>query len=334
MSTHSVSVINITEVRPHPNADALEIVPVGGWQTVVRKGQFKVGDTAVYVEPDYVVDTTRPEFSFLAKEGKTTHRLKAVRLRGSLSFGLLIPLPEGLVGIQPGTNVIEALGIVRYVPPVRTNASLGDMQELPTYLAPRLFVPKFDLESLNRYPDIIMPGDMVVISEKVDGANAKYVWHDGKMYVGSRNRWLKPESNNIWTRVLSEDPGIEEMCRANPDTVLYGEIYGPVQKLTYGCTAPQFIAFAAFGPYGIWWDTGKVLWDCIKYHVPILPVRDVCPFSLDKVQEYAEKDSMLCSTPHMSEGVVVTPVNERTHPEIGRVSLKYISNRYWLDKNT
>lgn len=39
MSTHSVNIIEIAEVRRHQNAERLEIVPVGGWQAVVKKGQ-------------------------------------------------------------------------------------------------------------------------------------------------------------------------------------------------------------------------------------------------------------------------------------------------------
>lgn len=332
MSTHSVSVVEITEVKAHPNADALEIIPIGGWQAVVRKGQFKTGDKAIYVEPDYVVDTTRPEFSFLAKKGKTTHRLKAVRLRGSLSFGLLIPVPPGL---DPGINVMEELGIVRYVPPVSTNGSLGDMQELPNNLAPKLSVPKFDLESLNRYPDIIQPGEMVVISEKIDGANAKYVWHNGEMYVGSRNRWLKSDSDNAWTQVLKKIPGITSLCKAYPDHVLYGEIYGPIQKLNYGFATPQFAAFAMYDARAsVWCGTNTVRMAANLHEVPELMVCAVEPYDVDNIKKYAEENSRMCTHPHLSEGVVVTPVQERTHPEIGRVSLKYISERYWLDKNT
>ena len=82
MSTHSVNIIEIGEVLPHDNAERLEIVPVGGWRAVVKKGQFTRGDRAVYIEPDYTVPTTHPDFAFLAREGRDRHRFKAVRLRG------------------------------------------------------------------------------------------------------------------------------------------------------------------------------------------------------------------------------------------------------------
>ena len=93
MSTHQVTIFEIESVLPHDNADKLEIIPVGGWQAIVRKGDFWPGKRAIFIEPDYIVPTDRACFSFLAKPGKTHHRLKATRLRGTLSFGLLISVP-------------------------------------------------------------------------------------------------------------------------------------------------------------------------------------------------------------------------------------------------
>ncbi len=122
MSTHSVNIVEITDIQPHPNADRLNIVHVSGWNCVVARGQFKPGDRAVYVEPDYVVPTARPEFAFLAKghEDRTEHRMKAVRLRGQLSFGLLVPVPADVAALPVGSNVMENLGIRRYEPPVKS----------------------------------------------------------------------------------------------------------------------------------------------------------------------------------------------------------------------
>jgi len=333
MSTHAVNIVEIDNISKHVNADRLAVVNVGGWQCVVGADQFKVGDKAVYIEPDYVVDTTWPEFAFLDKKGEgKPHRLKAVKLRGALSFGLLIPCPPSLATLPVGTNVMTDLGITRYVPPVRPgNVSFGDAQELPACDHPSVPSPKFDLENIQRYPDIIQPGELVYVTEKIDGANARYMWHNGKMFVGSRNRWLKPDSNNIWTRVLRENPEIVEFCKDHPDNVLYGEIYGPVQALKYGLTEPKFAAFAQFDcRTGEWFNVIDEL------TLPCVPIFMMGPYSKDTIEKIAEWNSLVPTAPlgHMSEGVVITPVEERLHPDIGRVSLKYISQRYWLDKNT
>ena len=48
MSTFSVEAHNLV-ILPHANADALEIAQVGGYLSVVRKGEFVSGDLAVYI---------------------------------------------------------------------------------------------------------------------------------------------------------------------------------------------------------------------------------------------------------------------------------------------
>ena len=42
----------IENIRKHENADMLEIAIISGWQVVVRKGEFKVGDVVFYINLD------------------------------------------------------------------------------------------------------------------------------------------------------------------------------------------------------------------------------------------------------------------------------------------
>lgn len=335
MSTHTVSVIEIGDILPHPNADRLDIIPIPGtsWQVVAAKGQFTPGAKGVYVQPDYVVPTTRPEFAFLAKgkDSITTHRLRAVRLRGALSFGLLIPMPAELDGVPAGANVMEELGIARYVPP--SFAKAADTLAYDKW--PALAVPKFDIESLSNYPSVLEPGERVLVTEKIHGANAKYVFHNGEMYVGSRNRWLKPDDKHFWSEALANDPRIEAWCRAYPDVVLFGEVYGPVQSLRYGSsTHARFAAFAALNaPTGEWIDVADLVADL---SLPTAPFIYIGPWKPEDILTLAEEDSTVEGTPkgHMREGLVIVPVRERVDPNIGRVILKHISSRYWTSSES
>lgn len=325
MSTHSVNVIEISEVRPHDNAERLEIVPVGGWQAVVKKGQFKPGDKAVYVQPDYTVPTVRPEFAFLAKEGKDRHRLKAVRLRGVLSYGLLIPLPEDIPG-EVGANVMADLGIERYEPPV-TNAGADD---LPADQWPDAYASKFDVESLQNFPGIFKEGEPVIVTEKIHGANARYLFLNGIFYMGSRTRWLKSDGNHIWRRAADATPSIRKFCEVLPGLVLYGEVYGSVQSLKYGA-APGEVRFRAFAALdqGRWLDM-LPLWGLFATHkLPAAPKLYDGPYDFNVIAAIAEQDSTLCDG-QLMEGVVITPCLDRRDDQIGRVALKHISQRYWL----
>lgn len=327
MSTHSVNVIEVSEVRPHPNAERLEIVPVGGWQAVVKKGQFVPGDRAVYIEPDYTVPTDRPEFSFLAKPGRERHRLKAVRLRGELSYGLLIPVPSDIPHPAVGMNVMSELGVLRWEPEVKLTMA----DELPQDQWPQTFAPKFDVESYEKFSHVIADGEQVIVTEKVHGANARYAVVGGVFYQGSRQRWLVPNAGHIWARASMHNPAIEAWCRSNPGVVLYGEVYGNVQSLTYGLGKGdvRFVAFAAVDN-GRWVDQGYLFDYLCRSEVQHCPILYRGEFSHAMIREIAERDSVVSlAAGHMMEGVVVVPIRERFHGSIGRVAVKHISNRYW-----
>lgn len=326
MSTHSVNVISIEAVLPHANAERLEIVPVGGWQAVVKKGQFRPGDRAVYIQPDYTVPTARPEFSFLAKDGKDRHRLRAVRLRGALSFGLLIPVPEDVADADVGACVMERLGVARYEPPVKAFRGGGDDQQLPEADWPSVYAPKFDIESIQNFLDAIQEGEPVVATEKLHGANARYLWHDGRLFIGSRTRWLKPDAVNDWSRAVT--PEMRAWLEANPDTTLFGEVYGPVQSLKYGLTEARFAAFAAL-KNDIWLNVPELFMSLDAAGVARVPVVYSGPFDFDQIKVLAETDSRVGGAGHMMEGVVIVPAVERHDPDFGRVALKHISARYW-----
>lgn len=334
MSTHSINVVEIAELLPHPNADRLAIVHINGWNCVVAKDQFSAGDRAVYVEPDYVVPLNRPEFAFLAKgkEDKTEHRMKAVRLRGQLSFGLLIPLPDEFRDIETGANVMEAMGIRRYEPPVK-NFNPGVDDTLPHGEWPQVYTSKFDLEDLRKHEHLFQPGDQVYVTEKLHGGNGKIVWHKDRLYVGSRTRWLQPSIRSLWTRAMLDSEQalrLQTLCQCNPDVVFYGEVFGPVQELRYGMTEPEFAIFAA-NAQGQWASSEWLFAQLQRFGVLEVPALFRGRYDREKIAALAEGDTNINSAPkgHMMEGVVIVAEPPRSDPNIGRVALKLISNRYW-----
>ena len=62
-----VYVTLIDNIEPIIGSDNCECAIVGGWHVMVRKGQFNVGDPAIYFEIDSKVPSTNPAFSFLEK---------------------------------------------------------------------------------------------------------------------------------------------------------------------------------------------------------------------------------------------------------------------------
>ena len=85
------SVQIIVDIQPIPEADKIVTATVLGWQIVVKKDEFKVGDLVSYIQIDTVVPETE-QFDFL-RERK--YRVRTIKLRKQISQGLIVPLPVG-----------------------------------------------------------------------------------------------------------------------------------------------------------------------------------------------------------------------------------------------
>jgi RNA ligase (TIGR02306 family) len=195
-STHKVEVVPL-QLEKHPNADRLSVARVYGFTCVTATDQWAGADRAAYIPPDSLVDVTKEEFSFLLKDAKADGkaRIKAKKLRGVLSFGLLVPAPAGA---QVGDDVAAVLGVEHYEPPVggRGLEQGGIFMGGEVASPPDVYCVKYDLDAGRRYAlQVFQPGEPVVITEKIHGANARYVYHDGQMYCGSRTEWKKEFPN-------------------------------------------------------------------------------------------------------------------------------------------
>ena len=63
-----VSFKTVEKIKPIENADAIELVCFGGWQVVVKKGEFKVGDKVIYFEIDSFLPKGIKQFAFLVEK--------------------------------------------------------------------------------------------------------------------------------------------------------------------------------------------------------------------------------------------------------------------------
>jgi RNA ligase (TIGR02306 family) len=94
------SIEKVTRVFPHPNADKLEFVHVLGYDCLVPKDLHKVDDFVILIQPDTVL----PQVSWTEIYRKASaKRVKAIRLRGEWSFGIV----EKLSLLPNGTEVAE-----------------------------------------------------------------------------------------------------------------------------------------------------------------------------------------------------------------------------------
>jgi RNA ligase (TIGR02306 family) len=270
-----------------------------------------------------VVSTERPEFAFLAGDNlnKKTSRIKAKRLRGVFSMGLLIPFPAGANPVM-GEDWAGALGIVKYEEPEPMQH--GEAEKDPGIM------PKYtDIESIRRYPDIFLAEEQVIITEKIHGANGRWLWDGERGWAGSHHMIKKPGAGMWW-----EVADFMDRLKEAPGIVFYGEVYGQVQDLKYGMKNAGQRSVRFFDAFDI--SKGRFLdWSefeqhCLKLELPMVPVI-YTGFYSPALLKRAEEDSILCPG-QLKEGFVIRPVYERYDRRVGRVIMKYHSERYLTRK--
>ena len=313
MSIFQVEVVPII-LEPHPNADTLSIVKVYGYTVCVRTSDWKDKKIGAYIPPESVVPDNEV-FAFL--QGKT--RIKVRRLRGIVSMGLLVPAPRNA---EIGEDVAEILGVSHYEPPLENAKSGGETEAPPA----GVIAPKYDVENMLRFSDLFQEGELVYVTEKIHGANARYLWHDDRMWCGSKGEWKKQSDENLWWRALQQNPWIENYCHAHPNAVLYGEVFGNVQSLKYGLKTGHYqVRIFDILQNGQWLPSTDLF---AISEIQTVPLLGIYPFNLQILQDIAEGDSLIEGAHHIREGIVVRPQNERITAEIGRLQLKLISSAY------
>jgi hypothetical protein len=374
-STHRVNVVKIEEVLPHPNADTLGIVYIGGYQVVVKKDDFRVGDLALYVQPDTIVPATEP-FKFLwadreFADGTIPERLRRItvrRFRKEWSEGLLMPLNDksfpdlydgveySICTVREGDDVAELLGFKHYEEPEPAPAHMQGKRQMPKrpnslrgwvmYILaklriyrpaiygtdqckpPKQFCPVYDVEGFKNYPRTCSEDETVVVTEKIHGSNARYVFTSGdqKMHVGSHNYWKSESSTCIWRRALKEFPWIEEFCKAHPDHTVYGEVVPTQGGYRYGCAKDQtkFFVFDVLKPDGTFVDKQDLYpMDPLGLGQHLVPLLYHGKFDMPSIKALIDGNAKSrLDDSHLMEGVVISSEIERIVRGLGRAQLK------------
>lgn len=335
MSSLIVAIAAIDEVKPHPNADRLEIAVIKGWQVIVGKGTYQPGDRVIYVPPDAVV----PEI-WSDRWGVTKYlskgRVRCAKLRGVPSFGFTAPITDLVlfheannVDVDVDENVADLFGITKYEPPFKASAE----DAAPDH---PLFVKYTDIENLRHFPDMLIPGEELVATEKIHGTNARVGMIEGELMAGShRLRRKRPDdlsSSLYWYPLTLPSVAalLDDLGAVHKQVILFGEVFGRVQSLRYGL--PNAVAFRAFdlmldGQYADWdWFDAT----CHLYGVPIVPLVARGAMDLEQIKRLSEGHTLVPGGDHIREGVVVKPIRERHDGRTGRVILKMVSDAYLL----
>lgn len=335
MSRKMATIRRIDAINPIPDADAIEVATVGGWKVVVKKGEYSVGDLAVYVEIDAFVPSTIA--SFLTKPGHTPkvyegvegERLRTVKLRRQLSQGLLLPLEPTCSMIDSllfeGLDVSLPLNIVKYEPPVPAQLAGLVKGNFPSQ------IPKTDQERVQNLKREVESSTNLsfTVEEKLDGSSMTCYLIDGVFGVCSRNLDLKQdEANSFWKVAISQDIEAKMRAEGKDNFAIQGEMIGNgVQGNIYKLGGLDFYVFDVYDIQGGEYmlpDLRRALVDRMGLkNVPVVSSRTTLG-TVEEILKQADGKSIL--NPHQDrEGIVFKQID-------GGMTFKSVSNA-WLLKH-
>jgi RNA ligase (TIGR02306 family) len=358
-------VVRVLSVEKHPNADRLGLVTISldgttpyQYKIINSLGQFAAGDTAVYVGPDAVVPITEGSpFRFLSErldaKGKTRYRVRAARIRGLYSPGLLVGvLSTGAEGQAVGTDVSAALGVTNWSDDNEATASAKSGQSAMSKMRAKDIYPVYGVTNLKKVPNLFTEDDDVIITEKIHGTNFRFGYGGRpRFYYGthrtnlSDNRgwftrftdyWFrglsrtnrKPGFDNVWAAAVT-GMDLQRRCKEAPEYIFYGELFGsgPGGKaiqpgFNYGFKSLQLQIFDVYYPeMSAWLSPEEVQWLCADMDFPTVVTVYAGPFQWRWVKELAEEKSLYGGC---REGVVVSSARDSTRKG------KWVSEQYHL----
>lgn len=321
MSEFHVQVVRVGKIEKHPNADTLGLTRVFDYPVITRLGDFQEGDLAVYVPVDAIVPADDPRWAFL--DGHW--RIRAKRLRGIFSMGLLAHADPTWT---EGQDVCADLRITKYEPPEPMTTGGEDERDpgfMPCYT---------DIEGLRRWPDVLVPGEEVVISEKRHGCNARWTYQDGRLWCASHHNWKKPNDTVLWWKA-ARLYDLERRLRRRPDLGFYGEVFGQVQDLRYGASNKSPLFVEVFDAMDIrtkrYLDWDEFILAAQDVDLPVVPILFRGPWD-PVLRSHAEGKTTTAGADHVREGVVIRLAKERFDERIGRVILKIHGEGYLTRK--
>jgi RNA ligase (TIGR02306 family) len=333
------SIQTIKEVKNHPNADRLDIVTVLGWQCVVGRDTFKAQDFCVYLEIDSLIPTKHEWVKFLQNKDKPDKpvRIKTIRLRGSMSQGLVLPvsiLPPDCT-IEEGKDVTELLEITKYEPEIPACLN-GDVKGLLPAI-----IPHTDECRIQSFPELIneFQGRLVYIAQKIDGTSCTITYHDGESNVCGRNYSFKEkETDNVYWEVAKKYDVIRKLKEIADKTGIFygvqGECFGGgIQKNRLGIKGHELAVFNVrninIGRYLGFYEFKEF---CDRLQLQTVPILQIAKFEWKSVEELLELAKGKYASGKNQEGIVIRPVEE-FYSEVlrGRASFKVINNEFLLE---
>lgn len=364
---YMVPYTSILDIQPHNNAERLEVATVYGFQVIVSKGRYQVGDKAVYIPIDSILPEKLekkifPEDSKVKLSGS---RVRQIKLRGLASQGMLID-PKDIADLTDVSKLKDEqdlktiLGVKKYQPPVRAvNLNAGQKGQRNKKHENPLFHKYNGLDNIKWLPNKFGQETQVVIQEKLHGTNARasimpYATTTLKRKIlqllrlapkfencyGSNNVEISAKTTyngfygeDVYGSVFSK---IDVFKKLKFGEAVYGEIIGPgIQKgYTYGLKEHAFILFdvKVLQEDGSqkWLSPSEVKKFAEERGFTYVPVLYEGPFSRELAYSLTKGPSVFCPQEKIREGIVIKSADNYS---VGgnKQALKWVSEDYLND---
>ena len=327
-------IVKVISLTPIDGADKIELAKVLGWDVIVKKNEFIVGDLGIYFNIGSILDKTNPATSFL--DGKV---LKTKKMRGVLSQGLLGPLdwlsyykvdPKS---VKEDDDVTKVMKVEKYVSIDELSLYKQENDDITTF---PILIPKTDEPRAQQTVKKLreLENKNVIITQKYDGTSATYMTLNDKFALCNRNNMLLREENytSCYFEIARRYKLEENMLKLKKNIAIQGEIIGP--KINGNRHKVKDMEYYVFNI----WDADKhyyLSFEEIKEITTLLGLKTV-PVVYQGImkKEWLSIDALLIlsseqlyDTGTIAEGIVVKSNYGFGHP---RTSFKVISNKYLL----
>lgn len=351
----------IVSINPIPGADNIESAYVLGWQLIIKKGEFKVGDLCVYIEIDSIVPNDDERFKFLESKN---YRIKTMKLNkfNIISQGLALPVtlfPE-VSYAKEGDDVTDLLRIKKAEEPEPVSSGFqysptgrgkkgkgGKKNAFPSW------IHKTDETRCENIPWILKDKQRFIATEKIDGTSTTFGVRRHKRFfffnhyefvVCSRNLLLDPvkDANSVYYQIYKKyniKQVLTTLIKLNKKAhtiVIQGETFGEgLQGNPYKLKGIDFRAFnyVVDGVRVNLLDAKPLLSEFGINWVPIINYNVTMPDTMEELKAQATGESVFSNHPSdekhkniLREGIVYRSY----YSNVSSTSFKNVSKEYLL----
>jgi RNA ligase (TIGR02306 family) len=198
-------VARINEIKPIEGADNIELGVIGGWNCIIKKGEYTEGDLVVVATTDAVIPQELSDSMNVTNYLRKGQRVRTVKLRGVYSECLIIPISiaakaTGFANTKfdEGDDMMDTLKIFKYEPPA-VQVQLASGRKIRYSQNPNFGI-YYKFPNIKNVKGMFNDLDEVEVTRKIHGTNARYgivkknklsIWDKVKRFFG--DKWVEYE---------------------------------------------------------------------------------------------------------------------------------------------